>query len=104
VGRKPLSPETKGVSFPHSVLDARAQFPDSSLADLYDPLSMPPVLVKAHRALDAAVDKCYRKEPFKSELERVEYLFGLYERYTSGLTAAAPTTTVAKARRARKGT
>jgi hypothetical protein len=42
-----------------AVLDARADFPDSSLADLYDPLSMPPALVKAHQKLDAAVDKAY---------------------------------------------
>jgi hypothetical protein len=69
------------------VLDARAQFPDSWLAALYDPLAMPPVLVKAHKTLDAEVDKCYRKEAFKSELERVEYLFELYEHYCSGLTA-----------------
>jgi hypothetical protein len=62
---------------------------NSLRADLYDPLSMPPLLVKAHKALDAAVDKCYRKEAFKSELERVEYLFGLYEEYTAGLTAQA---------------
>jgi hypothetical protein len=74
-----------------AVLDARAQFPDSSLADLYDPLSMPPVLVKAHKALDAAVDKCYRKEPFKSELDRVEYLFTLYEKYTEGQTLGLET-------------
>jgi hypothetical protein len=70
-----------------AVLDVRARFPDSSLADLYDPLSMPSPLVKAHRALDVAVDKSYRKATFKSELERVEYLFGLYEHYSSGLTA-----------------
>ena len=42
-----------------TVLDTRAQFPDSSLADLYDPLSMPPALVKAHQKLDAAVDAAY---------------------------------------------
>jgi len=40
-----------------SVLNARAEFPDSSLADLYDPLSMPSALTKAHQKLDAAVDK-----------------------------------------------
>jgi hypothetical protein len=89
----PKSPSEDRVaaveSAAQAVLDARAKFPDSSLADLYDPLSMPPVLVKAHKALDAAVDKCYRKEAFKSELERVEYLFGLYEEYTAGLTAQA---------------
>ena len=42
-----------------SVLDARALYPDSSLADLYDPLTMPPELLKAHRALDSAVMKLY---------------------------------------------
>ena len=42
-----------------AVLDARALFPDSSLADLYDPLTMPPELLKAHRALDAVVMKLY---------------------------------------------
>lgn len=72
-----------------AVLDARTQFPDSSLADLYDPLTMPPVLVKAHQALDKAVDACYRKEAFKSELDRVEYLFELYEKYTRGLLAGS---------------
>ena len=41
------------------VLDARAQFPDATLADLYDPLTMPPALVKAHAALDKAVDAAY---------------------------------------------
>ena len=42
-----------------SVLDTRALFPESSLADLYDPLTMPPALVKAHQKLDAAVDAAY---------------------------------------------
>jgi hypothetical protein len=41
------------------VLDARALYPDSSLADLYDPLTMPPELLKAHRALDRAVMQAY---------------------------------------------
>jgi hypothetical protein len=69
------------------VLDARAQFPGSSLADLYDPLTMPPALLKAHQALDKAVDKCYRPQPFTSDSKRVEYLFELYEEYTKGLLA-----------------
>ena len=68
-----------------SVLDARAQFPDSSLADLYDPNTMPPVLVKAHQQLDKAVDQCYRPQSFASEAKRIEYLFELYEKYTSGM-------------------
>lgn len=66
-----------------AVLDARAQFPDSSLADLYDPLTMPPALVKAHNELDKAVDLCYRPRPFPNETSRIEYLFDLYGEYTS---------------------
>jgi hypothetical protein len=67
------------------VLDVRAQFPGSSLADLYDPLSMPPELVKAHQELDKAVDLAYRPQPFTSESNRMEFLFSLYEKYTAGL-------------------
>lgn len=72
-----------------AVLDARAQFPSSSLADLYDPLSMPPALTKAHQDLDRAVDKCYRQKAFSTEQERITFLFELYERYTAPLTAEA---------------
>ncbi len=66
-----------------TVLDARAQFPQSTLADLYDPLTMPPVLVKAHQALDRAVDACYRKAAFTSDAQRVEFLFERYQQLTS---------------------
>ena len=66
-----------------AVLDARAQFPQSSLADLYDPLTMPPVLVKAHQTLDRAVDACYRKAAFTSDAQRVEFLFERYRQLTS---------------------
>jgi hypothetical protein len=72
-----------------AVLDARAKYPDSSLADLYDPLTMPPDLVKAHEQLDKAVEQCYRSKPFESDRERVEYLFQLYEQLTAPLTAQA---------------
>jgi hypothetical protein len=68
-----------------AVLDARAQFPDSSLADLYDPLTMPPVLLKAHRVLDKAVDAAYGRRDFKTEAERVAFLFDLYQKYTASL-------------------
>lgn len=61
------------------VLDARAAHPLASLADLYDPDTMPPDLRKAHDALDAAVDKLYRAKPFASDRDRVEHLFGRYE-------------------------
>jgi len=61
------------------VLAAREDFPGSTLADLYDPVSMPPKLAKAHEQLDRAVDRCYRKEPFTTDRQRVEYLFARYE-------------------------
>ncbi len=80
-----------------AVLDARAQFPQSSLADLYDPLTMPPVLVKAHQTLDRAVDASYRKTTFTSDAQRVEFLF---ERYLH-LSTLLPTKT-AKAKQNKK--
>ena len=64
-----------------NVLDIRASFNDCSLADLYDPLSMPPNLKKAHQELDKAVDNCYGTKSFKNDKERIEFLFGLYEEY-----------------------
>ena len=67
-----------------NVLDARAKFPDASLADLYDPNTMPPELVKAHEELDKAVDLCYRPRPFLNETKRIEFLFELYDKYNSG--------------------
>ncbi len=67
------------------VLDTRLQYPNSSLADLYDPLTMPPALVKAHNELDKAVDLAYRSKPFTSEANRMVYLFELYEKYTADL-------------------
>ncbi|RYE55218.1 MAG: class I SAM-dependent DNA methyltransferase, partial [Sphingobacteriales bacterium] len=68
-----------------AVLDSRALFPNSSLADLYDPNTMPPALVKAHQQLDKAVDLCYRPQPFANETKRIEFLFELYDKYTSGM-------------------
>ena len=67
------------------VLDVRVSFPTSSLADLYNPLTMPPALVKAHNELDKAVDAAYSKQAFTSESKRMEFLFELYEKYTAGL-------------------
>jgi len=61
-----------------AVLDARAQFTDSSLADLYDPLTMPPALRKAHQALDKAVMKLYKLDGNISEAEIVAELMGRY--------------------------
>lgn len=65
------------------VLDARAMHTNSSLADLYDPLTMPPTLTKAHQALDRAVDASYGKKSFTTDGERVAFLFELYQKYTS---------------------
>ena len=62
-----------------AVLDTREAYPTSSLADLYDPDTMPANLRKAHAVLDAAVDKLYRPTKFATERERVEHLFGRYE-------------------------
>jgi len=67
------------------VLDARLEFPKSSLSDLYDPLTMPPALIKAHNELDKAVDLAYRPQPFTSEANRMVFLFELYEKYTANL-------------------
>jgi hypothetical protein len=70
-----------------AVLDVRTAHPDASLADLYDPIAMPPDLRKAHQALDKAVDAAYGKKNFTSDAERVSFLFELYHKYTSLLPA-----------------
>lgn len=73
------------------ILDARAALPGSTLADLYDPLTMPPALVKAHQNLDKAVDAAYlaaekaagRKAPkLGTDAERVAFLFERYQALT----------------------
>ncbi len=67
------------------MLDARDAHADATLADLYDPLSMPANLAKAHARLDRAVDRCYRSQPFASERNRVEFLFNLYQQLAAPL-------------------
>jgi len=69
------------------ILTIRTHYADSTLADLYGPNTMPKDLRRAHSALDAAVDKLYRSAPFESDRERVEYLFGLYEKVVAPLIA-----------------
>lgn len=71
-----------------AVLDARGQFPGATLADLYDPLTMPPLLLRAHQGLDRAVDAAYGRRGFASEAERVAFLFDLYQRCTARSPAA----------------
>jgi hypothetical protein len=70
-----------------SVLDARAQFADASLADLYDPLTMPSSLLKAHQKPDTAYQPSGGKKSYASDAERVAFLFELYQRITSLLAA-----------------
>ncbi|MGI9338969.1 MAG: class I SAM-dependent DNA methyltransferase [Gammaproteobacteria bacterium] len=63
-----------------NVLTARKKYPQSSLADLYDPKTMPAELSRAHRELDKAVDRAYRSAPFASERARLEFLFAEYQK------------------------
>ncbi len=72
-----------------AVLDARADHPGATLADLYDADVMPGNLRRAHEALDRAVDRRYRPAAFSGDRERVEHLFGLYEGMVAPLTASA---------------
>ncbi|NCA83352.1 MAG: class I SAM-dependent DNA methyltransferase [Opitutae bacterium] len=82
-----------------AVLDERAKHMEigATLADLYDPITMPPGLAKAHAALDRAVDRAYRSAPFDTERARVEHLFTLYQ----SLTTLFPEKPKKKPRRAR---
>jgi hypothetical protein len=66
------------------ILDVRAQFPNASLADLYDPVAMPPALSKAHQKLDKAVEAAYGRT-FDDDSQRVAYLFELYQKLTGEL-------------------
>lgn len=66
------------------VLDARAEQPGVSLADMYNPLAMAPSLLKAHRALDRAVDRAFgAKKPLETNEERLALLFKRYQEMTA---------------------
>lgn len=66
-----------------AILDARALFPDSSLADLYDPLTMPTELLKAHQANDRAVMQAYGLNIAQtSEADCVAFLMRRYQDLT----------------------
>lgn len=85
-------PQAKRIrGFAQSVLDARAKFPNATLADLYDADAMPSGLRKAHQKLDAAIDALYKRGGFQSDRERVEHLFTLYEKLVTPLMAPAKT-------------
>ena len=81
------------------VLDARALYPQATLADLYDPLTMPAELVKAHTALDRAVDTAYAYKGGKDDAARVAFLFARYSELAAPLDAAAQAGKVTKPRR-----
>lgn len=85
----PFAPTEKQVNTieqaAQGVLNARDEYPNNSLGDLYNRLTMPPKLVKAHQALDRAVELAYRPKPFLSDSNRIEYLFEQYEKYTANL-------------------
>ena len=66
-----------------AILDARNLYPDNSLSDLYDPLTMPIELRRAHKANDKAVLKAYGLKPSATEAEIVQHLFKMYEQLTS---------------------
>jgi hypothetical protein len=67
-----------------NILDIRGKYPNSSLADLYDSISMPPELVKAHRKLDKTVEAAYGRS-FNDDSQRVAYLFELYQKLSGEL-------------------
>jgi hypothetical protein len=66
-----------------AVLAGREQFAGQTLAELYDPDKMPPVLRSAHQELDDAVDALYQSKPFDSDAARLELLFDMYEAATT---------------------
>jgi len=70
-------------SLVENIILIRERYPDKTLADLYDPDLMPDELLKAHKALDVAVEKLYRDKPFKDSSERLSYLFSLYAKLSA---------------------
>ena len=81
----PISDKQKEIINLHvfEVLDERAKYPEKTLAQLYDPDKMPKGLKEAHHQLDLAIERCYRLKPFESDVERLEYLFKMYEEMTT---------------------
>ena len=77
-------------SLAEEVLLIREDYPDKSLADLYDPNKMPQPLLEAHKALDRAVEALYRDNPFRDASDRLEHLFSRYEKLIADEKAKAP--------------
>jgi len=63
-----------------AILDERAKHPNKSMAEMYNPDTMPKDLLKSHEELDIAIEKCYRLQPFNNDTDRLEFLFKLYEK------------------------
>ena len=81
----PMLPEAKKQEIEDAaweVLGAREAHYGKTLAELYDPQTMPQDLREAHHQLDLIVDSCYRDRPFADENERLEWLLKLYEKTT----------------------
>jgi hypothetical protein len=62
-----------------AILDERAKHPSKTMAQMYNPITMPKGLLQAHQELDTAIEQCYRLQAFKNDTERLEYLFKQYE-------------------------
>lgn len=75
-----------------AILDERAKYPSKTMAQLYDPETMPVGLRQAHKELDEAIERCYRLQPFTNDTARLEYLFRLYEEMTTKETLFAKPT------------
>ncbi|HOY70839.1 MAG TPA: class I SAM-dependent DNA methyltransferase [Methylotenera sp.] len=81
---EPTEKQTHNIeSAAKAVLAARAAHPNASLADLYDPLTMPAILLKAHQVLDKAVDAAYGYKSAQTDAARVAFLFARYQQITS---------------------
>jgi len=72
----------------HAVLDAREQFAERTIAELYDPKQMPQVLQSAHTRLDEIVDDVYGKRGCDSDEERLGLLFDMYAQLTTPVRGA----------------
>ena len=70
------------ISCVENILAIRKQFANSSMAELYGKF-MQPELLKAHQALDKAVERIYTRKTFKDDSERLEFLLNLYQEYVS---------------------
>jgi len=88
-------------SLAQTILDARAAFADSTLAQLYNPVTMPPILRRAHTALDASVERLYSRSGFSSDADRIAHLFARYTQRVQRQPPLLPETP--RPRRGRRG-